>query len=69
MTKHKVKTQRDLEKVYSKKEFVDKLRRLADFIEQNERFRIQITSRDTTRFNLIHQINHFHHPLMLAIVW
>ena len=42
MTKRKVKPERDLEKSYSKKEFVEKLRRLADSIEQNERFRIQI---------------------------
>jgi hypothetical protein len=43
MTKRKVKPERDLEKAYSKKEFVDKLRRLADSIEQNERFRIYLT--------------------------
>jgi len=42
MTKRKVKPERDLEKAYSTKEFVDKLRRLADSIEQNKRFRIQI---------------------------
>jgi hypothetical protein len=30
MAKRKVKPERDLEKAYSKKEFVDKLRRLAD---------------------------------------
>ncbi len=42
MAKKKIKPERDLEKVYSKKDFVDKLRRLADSIEQNKRFRIQI---------------------------
>ncbi|MBC8440557.1 MAG: amphi-Trp domain-containing protein [Deltaproteobacteria bacterium] len=42
MTKRKVKPERDLEKDYSQKDFVAKLRRLADSIEQNERFRIQI---------------------------
>jgi len=42
MTKKKIKPERDLEKVYSKKNFVAKLRRLADSIEQNKRFRIQI---------------------------
>lgn len=42
MTKRKVKPERDLEKAYSTKNFVAKLRRLADSIEQNERFRIQI---------------------------
>ena len=41
-THRKVKPERDLEKAYSAKEFVAKLRRLADSIEQNKRFRIQI---------------------------
>lgn len=36
------KQDRDIEKEYSKKEFVAKLRRLADSIENNERFAIQI---------------------------
>ncbi len=42
MTKRKIKPERDLEKDYSQKDFVAKLRRLADSIEQNKRFRIQI---------------------------
>ena len=42
MTKRKIKHERDLEKDYSQKDFVAKLRRLADSIEQNKRFRIQI---------------------------
>lgn len=37
-----MKPERDLEKTYSDKEFVEKLRRLADCIENNERFEIQI---------------------------
>ena len=43
MTKRKIKPERDMEKIYSTKEFVAKLRRLADSIEQQKRFRIQIT--------------------------
>lgn len=43
MTKRKIKPERDLEKAYSTKDFVAKLRRLADSIEKNERFRIQIS--------------------------
>ncbi|MDD9304429.1 MAG: amphi-Trp domain-containing protein [Desulfobacter sp.] len=43
MANRKPKSDRDLEKEYSKKEFVDKLRRLADAIEQNKRFRIQVS--------------------------
>ncbi len=37
-----MKTDRDIEKTYSNKEFVEKLRRLADSIENNEKFEIQI---------------------------
>jgi len=36
------KKKRDIEKEYSKKHFVEKLRRLADCIEKDARFRIQI---------------------------
>jgi len=36
------KRQRDVEKGYSKAEFVAKLRRLADALESGERFTIQI---------------------------
>ncbi len=38
----KPKTRRDVERVYSSKQFVAKLRRLADSIEQGRQFRIQI---------------------------
>lgn len=36
------KGNRDVEKIYSTEEFVEKLRRLADAIENKERFDIQI---------------------------
>ena len=39
--KHK-KSKRDIEKAYPMKQFIDKLRRLADSLEQGKRFRIQI---------------------------
>ena len=38
----KAKPERDLEQAYSTKDFVAKLRRLADSLEQKKRFRIQI---------------------------
>ncbi|MGD9367385.1 MAG: amphi-Trp domain-containing protein [Desulfobacteraceae bacterium] len=41
-TKQKKKSERDVEKAYSNKQFVSKLRRLADCIEQGKRFRIQV---------------------------
>ena len=37
-----MKADRDIEKTYSKAEFVSKLRRLADAIESGEKFEIQI---------------------------
>jgi amphi-Trp domain-containing protein len=42
MPKRKMKSERDVEKGYSAKEFVTKLRRLADCIEGEERFQIQV---------------------------
>ena len=42
MAQRKKKKQRDVEKNYPTKQFVTKLRRLADCIEQNSRFRIQV---------------------------
>jgi amphi-Trp domain-containing protein len=36
------KQERDIEKTYSNSEFVSKIRRLADSIEKNEAFEIQI---------------------------
>jgi amphi-Trp domain-containing protein len=37
-----MKSDRDIEKTYSNKEFVEKLRRLADAIEGGKKFEIQI---------------------------
>lgn len=33
---------RDIEKVYTKKEFIQKLRRLADSLEKDKKFNIQV---------------------------
>ena len=38
----KKRQKRDIEKNYSPKQFVAKLRRLADCVEQGKRFRIQV---------------------------
>ena len=38
----KRKNKRDIEKAYSKKQFIAKLRRLADALEEDKRFTIQI---------------------------
>lgn len=37
----KIKT-RDIEKVYTKREFIKKLRRLADYLEKGKNFSIQV---------------------------
>lgn len=42
VAKRKKKSKRDIEKGYPKKQFVAKLRRLADCLERGERFRIQV---------------------------
>jgi len=42
MAKRRRKSGRDIEKGYLAKQFVEKLRRLADCIEEGERFRIQV---------------------------
>ena len=42
MTVRKKRQKRDIEKNYSTKQFVAKLRRIADCIEQGKRFRIQV---------------------------
>ena len=42
MAKQKEKRKRDIEKNYPMKQFVKKLRRLADCIEQGQKFQIQV---------------------------
>ncbi|MGD2154710.1 MAG: amphi-Trp domain-containing protein [Gemmatimonadales bacterium] len=42
MTKRKGRRKRDVEKDYPRRQFVAKLRRLADCLEDEERFRIQV---------------------------
>ena len=42
MTAQKKRRRRDIEKNYSVKQFVKKLRRLADCIEQGQRFQIRV---------------------------
>ncbi len=48
MIKRKENTDRDIEQGYPAKQFVAKLRRLADCIEQNKIFRIQIAGERIT---------------------
>ena len=39
------KSERDIEKIYSTRQFVAKLRRLADALEQGRRFSIQVAGK------------------------
>lgn len=53
------KPERDIEKNYPKKRFIEKLRRLADCLERDERFRIQIAGeRVSVRSNAAITIEH-----------
>lgn len=48
MSRHKKKKERDVEQEYSASQFVAKLRRLADSIEQGKVFRIQVAGERVT---------------------
>jgi amphi-Trp domain-containing protein len=48
MLRRNKKSERDVEKGYPAKQFVAKLRRLADCIEQGEMFRIQVAGERVT---------------------
>lgn len=53
------KPERDIEKVYSVSEFVAKLRRLADALEQNKPFTIQVANeRFTVPMNAEMSVEH-----------
>lgn len=66
--------ERDVEKVYSKEEFVSKLRRLADAIERNENFRISIAGEpiyvpDRATFSIEHEREGGSHEIEFQINW
>ena len=60
MTTPKRSTDKDIEKTYTTRQFVEKLRRLADCLEKGEAFRIQIggerlTIPATAAFSIEHE--------------
>lgn len=60
MTPRKKTSKRDVEKDYPKEQFVAKLRRLADCLEQGKRFRIQVAGErisipPTSTINIEHE--------------
>lgn len=68
------KRERDIEKEYSKAEFVAKLRRLADAIEKDERFEIQIAGERIyvpvrARFSIEHERSEGEEEIEFQITW
>ena len=69
-----MKPDRDIEKTYSTKEFVSKLRRLADALEQGEKFEIQIASERIyvpvrAIYNIEHERNDGEEEIEFQIKW
>jgi amphi-Trp domain-containing protein len=74
--RYKLKTmsERDIEKSYSKEDFVSKLRRLADCIEKNENFRISVAGEaiyvpDRAEFTIEHERGDGAHELEFQVKW
>jgi amphi-Trp domain-containing protein len=68
------KTGRDVEKEYSKEDFVAKIRRLADAIENNEKFEIQIAGERIyvpvrASFTIEHEISGKEEEIEFQIKW
>ena len=68
------KQDRDVEKAYSNSEFVEKLRRLADSIENEERFEIQIAGERVyipvrATFNIEHEREDGNEEIEFQIKW
>jgi amphi-Trp domain-containing protein len=67
-------SERDIEKSYTKEEFVDKLRRLADSIEKGENFRISIAGEaiyvpDRAQFTIEHERGDGENEIEFQIKW
>jgi amphi-Trp domain-containing protein len=67
-------SERDIEKSYSKEDFVSKLRRLADSIEKNENFRISVAGEaiyvpDRAEFTIEHERGDGAHELEFQVKW
>ena len=68
------KLDRDIEKSYSQSDFVDKLRRLADAIENDEKFEIQIAGERIyvparAEFTIEHEREDGHEEIEFQIKW
>jgi amphi-Trp domain-containing protein len=74
MTAQKKKRKRDIEKNYPVKQFVKKLRRLADCLEQGQRFQIQVAGERvsvpaTTVINIEHERGDSAEEVEFQIKW
>ena len=66
--------ERDIEKTYTNAEFVDKLRRLADAIENDEKFEIQIAGERIyvpvrATYNIEHERSENEEEIEFQIKW
>ena len=74
MARRKTRSNRDVEKDYPTKQFVAKLRRLADCMEQNKRFRIQVAGErisipPTAIINIEHERSASEEEVELQLKW
>jgi amphi-Trp domain-containing protein len=65
---------RDVEKTYATKQFIEKLRRLADCLEKGEKFDIQIAGEriyvpQNAVFNIEHEREGVHQEIEFQIKW
>jgi amphi-Trp domain-containing protein len=65
---------RDIEKTYSKKEFIAKLRRFADALESNKAFTIQVAGEKLriaadSVVNIEHERSHGENELEFQVKW
>ncbi len=68
------RTERDVEKVYSRGQFVEKLRRLADAVEQGQPFTIQVANERFTvpadaEMSVAHERGEDGEELELQLAW
>lgn len=74
MAPQKRKPRRDIEKNYSPKQFIRKIRRLADCIEQGRRFQIQVAGQRVTIpsgavINIEHERGNSSEELEFQVTW
>ena len=74
MAQRKKKSKRDIEKDYPARQFVAKLRRLADCIEDGKRFRIQVAGErvsipPTATINIEHERSSSEEEIEFQLKW